>query len=102
MQTKMGLGPSRLTYDMPPPPPLTPTEADLDLSINASHLHDRIPDPEGYQMCRGVAIREGIYASGVAMALMGLTVMAVKRKASTLTTLFSISSISSSAFPAWN
>lgn len=79
----MGLGPSRLTYDMPPPPPLTPSDEDLDLSSNTSNLQDRMADPEGYKMCHSVAIREGIYGSIAAMGAMGLSVFLVKRYAST-------------------
>lgn len=77
----MGLGPSRLVYEMPPPPVLS--KEDLDLSLDASALQDRIVDQEGYYMCRRVAIREGLLAASVAMAVTGLTVMITKRRAST-------------------
>lgn len=79
---KMGLGPSRLTYQMPPPPTLS--EEDLDLSLEGTHLQDRIVDQEGYYMCRRVAIREGVLAASVAMAVTGLTILLTKRKAGTL------------------
>lgn len=77
----MGLGPSRLTYDMPPPPSLEPDESTLDL--NANMLIDNIRDPEGYQMCRSVAIKEGILGAMAAMSGMGLTIMLTRKYAST-------------------
>jgi hypothetical protein len=77
----MGLGPSRLTYEMPPPPSLTPSDADLDLSMNAPMLKERVVDPEGYSMCMNVAVREGALAAGVAMSITGLAILATKRRA---------------------
>lgn len=77
----MGLGPSRLVYDMPPPPPLTPSSEDLDLSPDSTMLADRIVDPEGYKMCRNVAIREGVLAAGVAMSVTSLAIITIKRRA---------------------
>jgi len=77
----MGLGPSRLVYDMPPPPSLTPSEKELDL--DAEMLSDRVRDPEGYRMCRNVAIKEGILGAGVAMSVMGLGIMLTRRYAGT-------------------
>ena len=80
----MGLGPSRLTYDMPPPPPLAPNKDDLDLSADAPLLADRQIDPEGYKMCYGVAVKEGILAATAAMSLTGLAIIGAKRRLSTL------------------
>lgn len=79
----MGLGPSRLTYEFPPPPPLTPTAADLDLSLEGPALQDRMIDPEGYKYCRGLAIKEGLIGAGVAMIGTAAALFLVKRKAST-------------------
>lgn len=91
----MGLGPSRLTYEMPPPPVLK--DEDLDLSLEASALQDRIVDQEGYYMCRRVAIREGVLAAGVAMSVMGLAIMTTKRYAGTFISISLASVIQFSA-----
>jgi hypothetical protein len=60
---------------------MAPTDADLDLSAGSPMLSDRIVDPEGYKMCKGVAIREGILAAGVAMSTVALGVIFTRRRA---------------------
>jgi hypothetical protein len=63
---------------------MNPSDDDLDLSLNGKMLSERIQDPEGYDMCHKVAIKEGILAATCAMSLTGLAIIGAKRKLSTL------------------